>query len=135
MKSKTKTKIKKKTPSPPKSFGKKFSSARPWGRYKVLEGGEHWKVKRIVVKPGQRLSYQKHLKRKEHWLVVQGEGVVVLDGKEIRLKAGEAINIPRGSAHRISNPKDIPLVFIEIQQGDYFGEDDIIRLEDDYGRK
>jgi len=132
---KSKGKIQKKVPSSLKSSNKKLSSIRPWGRYKVLEETERWKVKRIMVKPGQRLSYQKHLRRKEHWLVVRGEGVVVLDGREIRLKAGETVDIPRGSAHRISNPKDIPLVFIEVQQGDYFGEDDIIRLEDDYGRE
>ena len=67
-------------------------------------------------------------------MIVQGKALVVLDGKEIHLKAGEAVDIPQGSAHRIGNPADVPLVFIEIQQGEYFGEDDIIRLEDDYGR-
>jgi len=79
---KSKGKIQKKVPSSLKSSNKKLSSIRPWGRYKVLEETERWKVKRIMVKPGQRLSYQKHLRRKEHWLVVRGEGVVVLDGRE-----------------------------------------------------
>jgi len=106
----------------------------PWGEWQVLEDKPHWKVKRIRVNPGHRLSYQKHFKRREHWMIVQGRALVVLDGKEIHLKTGEAVDIPQGSAHRIGNPADVPLVFIEIQQGEYFGEDDIIRLEDDYGR-
>jgi len=106
----------------------------PWGRWLVLEDKPNWKVKRIQLKPGHRLSYQKHFKRREHWMIVQGTALVILDGKEIRLKAGESIDIPQGSAHRIGNPGTGLLTFIEIQQGEYFGEDDIIRLEDDYGR-
>jgi mannose-6-phosphate isomerase len=110
------------------------SNVRPWGRYKILDESELWKVKRITVKPGQRLSYQKHFRRQEHWMIVAGEAVVTLAGKDIRLKAGQYIDIPREAGHRIANPGSAPLVFIEIQQGDYFGEDDIVRLEDDYGR-
>lgn len=107
---------------------------RPWGSYDVLEDAETHKVKRIDVTPGQRLSYQRHARRAEHWFVVGGRAEVTLDGETIALSAGEAIDIPRGAAHRIANPGDEPLVFIEVQHGDYFGEDDIERLEDDFGR-
>jgi mannose-6-phosphate isomerase-like protein (cupin superfamily)/glycosyltransferase involved in cell wall biosynthesis len=107
---------------------------RPWGEYTVLEDHEAYKVKRIEVGPGQRLSYQKHERRSEHWTIVRGQARVTLNGKEIDLLEGQAIDIPRHWAHRISNPGRDILIFIEIQKGDYFGEDDIIRLEDDYGR-
>ncbi len=108
---------------------------RPWGSYTVLEDEKTHKVKRIVVKPEQRLSYQKHVHRSEHWFIVSGIANVTLDGKEIILRSGESVNIPLGAAHRIANPGDKDLVFIEIQTGTYFGEDDIERLSDDYGRK
>jgi mannose-6-phosphate isomerase len=107
---------------------------RPWGNYTILDEGTGFKVKRIEVKPGKRLSYQKHARRAEHWYVVTGHARVTLDGREIDLTAGEAIDIPVGSAHRVQNPGEQPLVFVEVQRGDYFGEDDIVRLEDDYGR-
>jgi len=107
----------------------------PWGKWEVLLDETKYKVKRIIVQPGNRLSYQKHFKRAEHWMVVEGEAKVTLDGKEIFLKRGEPVDIPREAAHRVANFGKDPLVFIEIQHGDYFGEDDIIRLEDDYGRK
>ena len=107
---------------------------RPWGRYTVLEERESYKVKRIEVFPESRLSYQRHEKRSEHWVVVEGEAVVTLEGKEIRLSPGQSVDIPLRGAHRILNPGQVPLVFIEIQKGGYFGEDDIIRLEDDFGR-
>lgn len=106
----------------------------PWGKWEVLLDESRYKVKRITVEPGNRLSYQKHFKRAEHWVVVEGEGIVILDGKKKSLKKGESIDIPREAAHRIGNAGEKPLVFIEIQYGDYFGEDDIVRLEDDYGR-
>ncbi len=108
---------------------------RPWGSYTVLDDGavDH-KVKRIEVIPGKRLSYQRHARRAEHWFVVNGSALVTLDGSEHRLGPGQAIDIPRGSAHRIANVGAEPLVFIEVQHGDYFGEDDIVRLEDDFGR-
>ena len=107
---------------------------RPWGHYVVLEDHPEHKVKRIVVDPGQRLSLQLHHRRAEHWLVIEGEGLVTLDNEEILVRAGEAIDIPRETRHRVRNPGDVPCVFIEVQTGDYFGEDDIVRLEDDYGR-
>ena len=107
---------------------------RPWGHYIVLEDHPRHKVKRIVVKPGQRLSLQLHHRRAEHWLVIEGEGVVTVGDAEVLVATGEAIDIPREAKHRIHNPGDVPCVFIEVQTGDYFGEDDIVRLEDDYGR-
>jgi len=98
-----------------------------------LDAPDH-KVKRIIVNPGKRLSYQKHFKRQEHWFVVSGEALVTLDGEKIPLKAGQSVDIPCQAAHRIANQGKDPLVFIETQTGSYFGEDDIVRLEDDYGR-
>lgn len=106
----------------------------PWGKWEVLLDESSYKVKRITVNAGHRLSYQKHFKRKEHWMIVQGEATVTLDGREVILKPGEYIDIGFEVAHRIANYGAEPVVFIEIQQGNYFGEDDIIRLEDDYGR-
>lgn len=106
----------------------------PWGRWEVLLDEPAYKVKRITVLPGKRLSYQKHFRRSEHWMVVEGKGVVTIDGKEIHVEKGSAIDIASEAAHRMANNGDDILTFIEIQQGEYFGEDDIIRLEDDYGR-
>ena len=108
---------------------------RPWGEYLVLDddAADH-KVKRITVDPGQRLSYQQHAKRSEHWFVVSGLAQVTLDGELHRVEPGKAIDIPVGTAHRVENIGDVPLVFIEVQHGSYFGEDDIVRLEDDFGR-
>jgi mannose-6-phosphate isomerase len=107
---------------------------RPWGSFTVLDEGSAWKVKRIEVLPGKRLSYQKHAHRAEHWMIVQGTARVTLDGNDLDLKAGQVVDIPREAAHRIENPGQEKMVFIEIQSGDYFGEDDIVRLQDDYGR-
>ena len=107
---------------------------RPWGAFVVLDDGPLGKVKRITVDPGQRLSYQRHHRRAEHWFVVAGTAVVTLDGVDHEVGVGEAIDIPLGAAHRVRNPGDELLVFVEVQQGDYFGEDDIVRLDDDYGR-
>jgi mannose-6-phosphate isomerase len=107
---------------------------RPWGTYTVLEEDRTFKVKRIEVLPGKRLSYQKHSQRAEHWFVVEGTAKVTLDGKEITIRTGEAIDIPVGAAHRVENPGDEVLTFIEVQRGNYLGEDDIERLQDDYGR-
>ncbi len=106
----------------------------PWGMWEVLLDEPAYKVKRITVLPGKRLSYQKHFRRREHWMVVVGKGVVTIDGEEIHLEKGESIDIPQEAAHRMTNNGNEDLTFIEIQQGEYFGEDDIIRLEDDYGR-
>ena len=107
---------------------------RPWGTFTVLDEGEDFKVKRIEVLSGKRLSYQKHAQRAEHWFVVQGTARVTLDDREITVAAGEAIDIALGSAHRIENPGEELLVFIEVQRGAYLGEDDIVRLQDDFGR-
>lgn len=108
---------------------------RPWGNFTVLDEGEGFKVKRIEVLPGKRLSYQKHARRAEHWFVTQGTAKVTLDGKSILLEKGDSVDIALGAAHRVENPGDRLMVFIEVQQGDYLGEDDITRLEDDFGRE
>jgi mannose-6-phosphate isomerase len=108
---------------------------RPWGDYTVLDEAPDFKVKRITVVAGKRLSYQRHTRRSEHWLVVHGTGRVTLDGEEFDVLPGTAVDVPVGVAHRIANTGTTqPLTFIEVQRGDYFGEDDIVRLEDDYGR-
>jgi mannose-6-phosphate isomerase len=110
------------------------SDERPWGSFTVLDDAEGYKVKRMVVRPGKRLSYQRHARRSEHWFVVHGRGRVLLDGSTRALTEGMAIDIPVTAAHRIENDGPDDLVFIEVQHGDYFGEDDIVRLEDDFGR-
>jgi mannose-6-phosphate isomerase len=107
---------------------------RPWGNYTVLDEADGFKVKRIEVLPGKRLSYQKHAQRAEHWFVVAGKARVTLDDEEITVNAGEAIDIAIGAAHRVENPGEETLVFIEVQRGGYLGEDDIVRLQDDFGR-
>jgi len=108
---------------------------RPWGSFSVLADYPECKVKRLEVWPGKRLSYQYHRQRSEHWYIIQGKGVVVLDGSKHELQPGEYIDIPVRARHRMINPYAEPVVFIEIQTGSYFGEDDIVRLEDDYGRE
>jgi mannose-6-phosphate isomerase len=107
---------------------------RPWGFYTVIAEADSFKVKTIEVRPGQRLSYQTHSRRSEHWFVVTGHGVVTLDGSTVEVRPGDAVDVPRGVAHRVQNAGPVPLVFIEVQHGDYFGEDDIVRVDDDYGR-
>lgn len=108
---------------------------RPWGSFTILDEAADFKVKRIEVYPTKRLSYQKHRHRSEHWFVVRGTAKVTLNGEEILVKTGEHVNIPVGTAHRVENPDARELLaFIETQTGDYFGEDDIERLEDDFGR-
>jgi len=109
-------------------------SERPWGSYEVLDDAASHKVKRIEVQPGKRLSYQRHSSRGEHWFIVSGVASVTLDGDVVGLTAGQAIDVPRESAHRIANVGTTPLVFIEVQHGDSFDEDDIVRLDDDFGR-
>jgi mannose-6-phosphate isomerase-like protein (cupin superfamily) len=108
--------------------------SRPWGSFEVLADTPTYKVKRLTVEPGQRLSYQRHAFRAEHWFVVAGDALVTLEGIEHVVATNEAIDIPMGAAHRIGNKGSEPLVFIEVQHGSYFGEDDIERLSDDYGR-
>ena len=108
---------------------------RPWGTFTVLDEGKNYKVKRIEVLPGKRLSYQKHSRRAEHWMIVEGAAKVTLNDQEITLGVGETIDIPIEAAHRIENPHGADqLVFIEIQRGSYLGEDDIVRLQDDFNR-
>lgn len=108
---------------------------RPWGSYYVLDEGDDYKVKRIEVLPGKRLSYQRHRKRAEHWFVLRGTAKVTLNGEELLIEKGKAVDINIGDAHRVENPdSEEKLVFVETQTGDYFGEDDIERLEDDFGR-
>jgi mannose-6-phosphate isomerase len=110
-------------------------SERPWGSYTVLsdDAPDH-KVKRLVVHPGKRLSYQRHSQRAEHWFIVSGTATVTLDGNVTKVHTGQSIDIPLESAHRVANEGDADVVLIEVQQGAYFGEDDIVRLEDDFGR-
>ncbi len=107
---------------------------RPWGTFTVLDEGANYKVKRIEVLPGKRLSYQQHAQREEHWVVVAGEGRVTLEDEEITVRTGETVDVPVGAKHRIENPGAERLVFIEIQRGAYLGEDDIVRFSDDFGR-
>ncbi|MDQ5845686.1 MAG: phosphomannose isomerase type II C-terminal cupin domain [Acidobacteriota bacterium] len=107
---------------------------RPWGSFTVLDEGDGYKVKRIEVLAGKRLSYQKHAQRAEHWVVVQGTAKVTLDDREVIVEGGQSIDIAVGSAHRVENPGEDLLVFIEVQRGGYLGEDDIVRLQDDFGR-
>jgi len=107
---------------------------RPWGHFEVLADAPTHKVKRLTVDPGQRLSYQRHAFRSEHWVVVTGTGTVTLDGVESTVTAGDAVDVALGAAHRIANAGSDPLVFIEVQLGTSFAEDDIERFDDDYGR-
>ena len=107
---------------------------RPWGKYFVLADEPNYKLKRIEVNPGQRLSYQYHHKRQEQWTIIEGNPTIILDDEVIELSYGKSIFIPVGAKHRIMNLTDNPVVLIEVQTGSYFGEDDIIRLEDDYSR-
>jgi mannose-1-phosphate guanylyltransferase/mannose-6-phosphate isomerase len=107
---------------------------RPWGKFEVLSDEKTHKVKRIIVDPFQQMSYQMHLKRDEHWVVISGQAEVRIKDAKYQLLPGEQIKISRGQKHRIKNPTNLPLIFIEVQTGDYFGEDDIERFEDDYNR-
>lgn len=112
----------------------KEQECRPWGYYVVMAEQADFKVKKTVVHPGRRLSLQRHQRRAEHWYIVQGRARVTLNEVELERVAGQSIDIPRESLHRIENIGSDDVVFIEIQTGDYFGEDDIERLEDDFGR-
>ena len=107
---------------------------RPWGSYTVLLSSEVCKVKKISVDPGHRLSYQYHNQRREAWTIVAGSGILTLDDIETHVEKEFVIEIPIGSKHRIENTGNEPLIFIEVQTGNYFGEDDIVRLQDDYRR-
>jgi mannose-1-phosphate guanylyltransferase/mannose-6-phosphate isomerase len=108
---------------------------RPWGFYESLITGDRFQVKRIVVTPGETLSLQKHFHRAEHWVVVSGTAEVTRENKVILLRENESVYLPLGSVHRLANPGRIPLTLIEVQSGSYLGEDDIVRIEDTYGRQ
>lgn len=108
--------------------------SRPWGTYTVLEEGPRFKIKRIEVKPGASLSLQMHHHRSEHWIVVSGMAKVVNGDQEIFVRTNESTYIPAGHKHRLENPGVLDLVMIEVQSGEYLGEDDIVRFQDVYGR-
>ena len=108
---------------------------RPWGEYEILLDEWNVKVKRIRVKPGQRLSYQYHNERREEWIVVKGNLTIILDDDKVFRYPGESIHIPLGAKHRALNETSEDVIFIEVQTGRYFGEDDIVRIEDDYNRE
>ena len=107
---------------------------RPWGWFETLSEVSGYKIKRIQVWPGQQLSLQKHHQRKEHWVVVQGVALVTVGEAVMRLAVGEHVDIACGQVHRLSNQTHDPVEIIELQFGEYLGEDDIVRLSDDYGR-
>lgn len=112
-----------------------FTEERPWGGFLVLLDAPTHKVKQMVIKPGQRVSYQMHYKRKEHWFIVAGAGVVTLNEVESDIGPGDTIDVGIEVKHRIHNTGSEDLIFIEVQTGTYFGEDDIVRFSDDYGRE
>ena len=109
--------------------------SRPWGGFHILENAEGFQVKRLVVNPGATLSLQLHHHRAEHWVVVLGTARITLNDDEFDLAVNESTYIPIGARHRIANTTDEPLHIIEVQCGDYLGEDDIVRFEDNYGRE
>jgi mannose-6-phosphate isomerase len=110
------------------------SETRPWGSWQVIDVSRGYKVKRITVRPHARLSLQTHRHRSEHWVVVAGVATCTVGGRRLVAREGERVDVPRGCAHRIANEGDDELIIIEVQLGEYTGEDDIVRLEDDYGR-
>jgi mannose-6-phosphate isomerase len=116
------------------SRGVAATELRPWGAFTVLEEGRGYKIKRIEVKPGHRLSLQMHHHRSEHWIVVSGTARVTCGEQEVLLSNNESTYVPQCTSHRLENPGVIPLVLIEVQNGEYLGEDDIIRYQDDYAR-
>jgi mannose-6-phosphate isomerase-like protein (cupin superfamily) len=111
-----------------------YTEERPWGSFTILLDQPHCKVKRIQVLPGQRLSLQMHYKREEHWIITQGGPDITLDEVTQTYRAGDYIFIPKQTKHRIANTGQHPVEFIEVQRGEYFGEDDIVRFQDDYDR-
>jgi mannose-6-phosphate isomerase len=110
------------------------SEERPWGSWHVIDVADGYKIKRIHVNPGSRLSLQSHEHRSEHWVVIQGEATCEVDGVVSVVKHDQSIDVPLGAHHRLGNQGDTELVIVEVQLGDYTGEDDICRYEDDYGR-
>lgn len=112
-----------------------YIEERPWGRFEVLLDANNTKVKRITVNPSGVLSYQYHHKRSEHWIIIEGVATVIINGLRKIVNEGDSIYLPVGIKHRVINEHNQPLVFIEVQTGTYFGEDDIVRIEDAYDRK
>jgi mannose-6-phosphate isomerase len=110
------------------------SEERPWGSWHVIDVNEGYKIKRIHVNPRSRLSYQTHEHRSEHWVVIQGIATCTIDDSEVEVRTGESIDVAQGAKHRIANAHGVELVIVEVQLGGYTGEDDIVRIEDDYGR-
>lgn len=111
-----------------------YKEQRPWGEFEVLLDTNYTKVKQITVNPGQKSSYQYHEKRREHWTIVKGSATIISNNEKIFRYEGESVCIPLGVKHRIMNETNEPLILIEVQTGTYFGEDDIVRLGDEYGR-
>ena len=112
-----------------------MTEERPWGRYQVLGDGIGWKVKRLLIDPSQRFSLQYHRNRSEFWVVINGRGIAIVGQSEKPLSPGEIIHVPQGVLHRASNmDRDVPLEIIEVQLGEMLSEEDVIRIEDDYGR-
>jgi len=112
-----------------------ITSQRPWGTFTVLEEGQGYKIKRIQVNPGHRLSLQMHYHRSEHWVVVSGTARVICGDQVIMLNTNQSTYVPPCTKHRLENPGVIPLILIEVQNGQYLGEDDIVRFDDDYNRE
>jgi mannose-1-phosphate guanylyltransferase/mannose-6-phosphate isomerase len=111
-----------------------LTTYRPWGSYTILEEGQRYKIKRIMVHPGEKLSLQKHYHRSEHWVVIKGTAKVVIDDKDIFIHENESAYVPKSTLHKLENPGKVPLEIIEVQNGEYVGEDDIVRVDDVYGR-
>ena len=107
---------------------------RPWGSWHVIDEDAGYKIKRLHVKPGNRLSLQSHRHRSEHWVVVHGTALCHVDGTVVAASPGDSVDVPVGARHRLENPGPEPLLIVEVQRGSYTGEDDVVRLEDDYGR-
>ena len=110
------------------------SDVRPWGSWEVLDQGPDYKVKRITVRISSRLSLQTHACRSEYWMIVAGTATCIVGERELVLRAGESVHVPVGTPHRIGNHQEDDLILVEVQLGDYLGEDDIVRIQDDYGR-
>jgi len=117
-----------------KEVSEHLTTYRPWGSYTTLEEGPRYKIKRIVVNPGEKLSLQKHLHRSEHWVVIKGTAKVIIDAKEILIHENESAYVPKSTLHMLENQDKVPLEIIEVQNGEYVGEDDIVRIDDVYGR-
>jgi mannose-1-phosphate guanylyltransferase/mannose-6-phosphate isomerase len=117
-----------------KEASEHLTSYRPWGSYTILEQGSRYKIKRVVVNPGEQLSLQKHVHRSEHWVVVKGTAKVSIDDKKIFVHENESAYVPKSTLHRLENTGKIPVEIIEVQNGEYLEEDDIERFDDDYGR-